>query len=197
MAIGDIFQVTAVGKLAGQLTNMTMNYRQTAGGSLGPPALGLGDTCATTWITDLLLWQSSAYTHEYTISSKINPLPREASFISVTAAGAGGGGAAAAPPSCAATVTKLTVLAGTRYRGRIFVPGVPLLGVTDGALTGATVIALNAATIQLFAPLTDLNGNTFQPVIFHRDSGTSTDMIGRSAKAVLRSQRRREVGVGQ
>lgn len=197
MAIGDIFQATLVGELFGQTTNMTMHYRQTAGSNLGPPAVGLADKVDTTYAQDILAVQTTEYSHLGVQCAKISPSPRELTWFVANAPGQGALPPGALPPSVCPTITKQTALAGVKERGRIYIPGVARSLTDAGEMTPAGLIALQTATLQLVAPLTDLNGNTFQPIIWHRASSTYTDIVFRQARQVLRNQRRRQIGVGK
>lgn len=197
MAIGDVFQVTVIGSVFGQRTNMTMHYRQTSGANVGPPAAGLAESAEATWVNDLLAAQSAEYSYEQTICSKIFPLPRELSWSTSALAALGSVAGDAYTANAPPTITKQTGTAGVRFRGRIYMPGLPAAYVDNGSLTGAGVIAINGASLQLVSPLVDLNGNTFQPCIYHRDDNTTTDIVFRRVNTVIRNQRRRQVGVGK
>lgn len=197
MAVGDIFQVTLIGELAGQTTQTVLHYIQTLEVIPGSEASGLAGAIDAGPAADLLNWQGSDFRYVKTMVQKIRPFPIELAVFNNFSTGLGGGLSVSAPPTVAATVTKQTPLAGRAFRGRIFVPGVPIGVTQDGVLTGTGLANLQIAVAAFDNTITDPNNNDYEPCLFSRATGTPTTLVAVRANPILRSQRRREVGVGQ
>lgn len=100
------------------------------------------------------------------------------------------------PPTTAVVLAKRTPLAGAANRGRVFVPGIPFDDILDGRVAVAKQAEWNAQA-DLLAQVLTFNSKTATPVLYSTASsverGTITDG---TFDAVLRVQRRREVGRG-
>jgi len=104
------------------------------------------------------------------------------------------------PPTVAQVITRRSAQAGRRYRGRVFLPGVPTGAHDDGELTGAHLLLLQAFADDMVTtiPLTaTAPGLILRPVIWSKVNQSSVEMTSAVARLILRSQRRREIGVGK
>lgn len=99
------------------------------------------------------------------------------------------------PPSVTVVIARRTFDRGPAGRGRIFLPGVPEAWHDSGAITDAGAAIIQAKMDDLLLPLTE-GGNTLIPVLWHRGLNTSTAVEIWTFDRVLRSQRRREIGIG-
>jgi hypothetical protein len=112
------------------------------------------------------------------------------------AAGAGVLSGDMLPPQCAGVVTWTTGLIGRSNRGRTFVPGIPE-GHQAGGVLSSTLMGLydlfGAALISTFA-----GGSTDYELIVASNlvAGGGNAVTGKIVRPYVRSQRRREIGVG-
>lgn len=111
----------------------------------------------------------------------------------------------ALPSGVSIVVRKLSEYSGHRYRGRVFLPGIPVTAESDSSVATAWMTA-NASAIQ-FAMINALNMNVagsakLWPVVgsYNPNVQPHTKQVVRVTSAVvdpiIRYQRRREVGVG-
>lgn len=93
------------------------------------------------------------------------------------------------PPQTSAVVSLRTALPTRAGRGRMFLPpftDVALAGIGEVATTAQGQIALAAKGM-----LEQLIGDGYQPVILHRNTATTTNIISCDVSNVFRTQRRR------
>jgi hypothetical protein len=104
------------------------------------------------------------------------------------------------PPSVAAVITRKTALAGRRYRGRVFIPAVPAANHLEGQLTDAALLDMQDLANNMALPQNvTLPSGTYVmiPQVWSRLLQTGQTIVNCLARRVLRSQRRREIGVGK
>lgn len=102
------------------------------------------------------------------------------------------------PSTVTAVYRRRTVLAGRRYRGRIYIPGIPVTYEDNSQLNqvGYDAISDNWDSAVLEAVI--VNGNEYRPCITNAPLHSRiTEITAASVDSVLRVQRRREVGVGE
>jgi len=106
----------------------------------------------------------------------------------------------ALPPTNCVVIRKKGVNAGKHYQGRMYLPGVPIADVTDGALRGAGVTAYGPIADIMEDVLTVVHDDDtldLLPVIYNQQSpGDSKEVFVGQLDSIIRQQRRREVGVG-
>lgn len=107
------------------------------------------------------------------------------------------------PLNCTVVVRKRSTFAKRWGMGRVFVPGIRQADVTNGQVTAATSTAnslnllLPEITLQLLGALWTWKPVLVRTGVFDGDGGPSTVTIAASAwDTIIRSQRRRELGVG-
>jgi len=98
------------------------------------------------------------------------------------------------PPQDSAVITWRTSMVGRRYRGRTYVPCIPESAQQFGVLTAPHQSSLEDLADALVNGWADGMGGSL--VVFHKDLNTSTDIINWIVRATIRSQRRRQLGVG-
>lgn len=99
------------------------------------------------------------------------------------------------PSSVAVVLTKRTLTAGQRGRGRIYLPGVPVAWETDSQVTNTGLTNYTNLAIVMEGALA-VAGETWEPVVCQAN-GTATKLIDAvDAQKVLRNQRRRQYGRG-
>lgn len=107
--------------------------------------------------------------------------------------------APACPPSVAAVITRKSGLAGRRNRGRVYIPAVPEAWHQEGEISDAGMLILQGFANDMVTAI-DVPGigvaAALEPRIWSRTNQTSQPVTTCTAKKILRSQRRREIGVG-
>jgi hypothetical protein len=194
MAIGDIYQVTVVGRLHGQTTNNVTHYKETQSGA-GDPATKLAQQCDAFMLPAFKAFCSAEWEALYVQAQKIRPVPIELAVAVNINAGAGTGGANSLPSSVAAVIKRLTVFAGRRFRGRSYIPGVPSGFEADSKLTASGLSNLNSLSSDFWQPRA-VAGFIWLPGVYHRANGTTTTVIDAIGTPILRNQRRRQPGKG-
>lgn len=198
LAIGDIGQATIKQRLHGQTILNVLHYRisEFAPGSFGHTIQSLAAGVATKFVPAMKAVQSQELTHEGVIAQKIRPLPPELAVVNTAFNGTGSVGVGSLPSSMSLVITKRTRFAGRKYRGRVFVAGLPTTSEDDSKLAAA-VLANWEAVAVLFNDFV-INGDvTWEPILWHRSSNTYDAIETAEVRTVLRNQRRRQVGVGE
>jgi hypothetical protein len=196
MAVNDIYQLTVKQRMHGQLVLNVLFYKETVSGS-GDAAANLATAFINTIMATWKTMQSNEISHEAVITQKVFPQPPLVPHINTSSAGPGTVSQNALPTSMAAVLTKRTQFAGPKYRGRLYIAGIPVTYENDSQLSAAGEVA----AVQLAAVLDDQISNAsyvFRPVVFHRKPLFTSDEINVvSIQRVLRNQRRRQIGRGE
>lgn len=189
---GDVLAVQIVGKLFEQETNTTFHWQVNSA-----PV----DTSLTSMLTDIALivlpdykdccselWEAVAIR-----GRRVTPSPTRS--YAVVQTGNGTVGEESLPPSVAGVISRFTNSNQRTGRGRIFLPAVPETWHQNGGLNLAGQAAYAAFAPILDLPITLAGGSVLDPVLFRRPN-TAVRVEGTQVRTVLRSQRRREIGVG-
>lgn len=194
MAVDDIYRCTIVGQLHGQTMNNVLFYREaTSAGANGQTALA--SALDSKYATNILPRQSDEYTYKGALVQRFSPGTPLVATLNSTNTGAGGIVGNSLPTSSAAVIKKLTTLAGRKYRGRLFLPGIPTAHEDDSELSAAAETAL-ATAFSNFGVSATSGGFVFNLILWHKASSTYTDVSIWEVTTPLRVQRRREVGRG-
>lgn len=102
-----------------------------------------------------------------------------------------------APANATSTFSWRTGLAGKKYRGRIYVPGLREGDIGEDDRIASPLAALFAAAISGFLDKFGLVGSTYKAVVFHRLTATATRIITAVIENIVDSQRRRLPGRGR
>lgn len=195
MAVGDLYQLTIMGRLHGQRILNVLHYGVSVAGPTNPI-----EDLVTQWRADCETHWLACHSNEYTLdgylSQKIRPLPITASYEEAPLALAGSSGNNSLPTSMAVVLTKRTDLAGRSYRGRIYMAGVPITFELDSELTGAAMNVYDTLADDLESPIVTAGGTTFIPVLFRRSADVAREITQVIPRSTLRNQRRRQVGRG-
>jgi hypothetical protein len=195
MAIGDLYQLTVMGRCHGQTILNVLHYAITT--EVGITQLtDLVTTFRTTCEAHWRACHSAEYTLDGYLAQKIRPLPINASYEEGPLVLAGTGGAQALPTSVAAVLTKRTDLAGRSYRGRVYLSAIPTTFELDSELTGAALNVYQTLADDLEQILAAGAGNAFTPVLWRRSAELARPITQFVPRQVLRNQRRRQVGRG-
>jgi hypothetical protein len=203
---GDIFEVVFGGRQHGQDTRNVVHFRvRTTSGSGAPTDAQLeAAILAGVWVNgmrdEMRQQLSSEWSLLFTKAQRLSPGPRSAGVVSVEDAGPGSIPGNALPTAVAAVIQKRTAFAGRRYRGRMYVPGIPASYENDSSLSAEGVTAMEQLANnldQIFVATAAAVAFTFEPILLHRDvQGGYTLVTGHGVDSVLRTQRRRQVGKG-
>lgn len=139
--------------------------------------------------------QSNELMHNQVIVQRFWPLPPTVPVANATAPGAGQAAVPSLPTEVAAVITKKTSFAGRKYRGRVYVGGIPNTGVANSQLVAAQMTNMNTLAAAL-GPALIQGGYTFLPIIWHKATKTNDTISACQARPIVRSQRRRQVGKG-
>jgi len=199
MATNDIHRVVIEGTLHAQTVQTVLHYLTTVDTGLSPvaQATALAARVAAIVVPQLKSIQSAEYAHTRIIVQKIFPLPPRLPIINTTALGAGSVAGSSLPCADCAVITKRTIFAGRKYRGRIFVPGVPVTSELDSQLSPAALTTWQAVADAINVALVQAPGDTWAMTLWHKSTSTNDVVTQLIARPILRSQRRRQVGRGK
>jgi len=193
MAVGDIYRLNVEAIMHGQTVINVLHYRVTV------DAANNGANLVAAFQSSVRASWRAAHSNEYAITNyrvqKIAPTPVLISLDVGEGTGQGLVAENACPVYCCAVLTKRTARAGTGYRGRVFLAGVPVTFEDDSTINAAGQAVYTTLANALQATLTS-GGSSFVPVLFHRANLTTTDTTKFEIRIIMRSQRRREVGRG-
>jgi hypothetical protein len=195
----SIVEMQMLGTLHGQRTRNIFHYRYTGSTQLdGPTTLdALMDEFEAEIQTPLRLLLSNEWMNDGVMAQLISPTRYRARFKAV--ATAGGVVSSSLPSTSCVVLRRKAIASGRQYQGRVFIPGIPTQ-YEDNSRLGAGVIAGWTAAADLLKE--PLEGGTaveaFVPTITKIGPATAlydVDIV--ELDTILRSQRRREVGVGE
>jgi hypothetical protein len=126
---------------------------------------------------------------------RISPIPPTVEVLENIQADVGGGAGDLLPRQVCGLITKRTLLAGRRYRGRAYIP-FPSEGLndTDGTPTGAYLTNLLAVANAMEAPVVvgvAPNETTLTPIIWHRATSDFDVIVECTTNDKWATQRRR------
>jgi hypothetical protein len=154
-------------------------------------------TAVATWYQD---YYKAVIPNDVTLTQlqarKLDPLDPLAEDAFITSGGAGTRGGPTEAGNVSITMSERTGLAGRRFRGRMYVPGVIESDVTTDDRVGSALVAgLSAAISQLIAAMV---ANSWALGVFHRPGlvpstwdNTITEVLFYVIENILDSQRRR------
>lgn len=198
MAIDNIYQLTIIQRLQTQVVENVLHYKVTVDAD-GDTLEGALHAYAATYFMPLAgASQSSDLTYQKSRAQKIWPLPARVASEEVMY-GNGLIELQSLPAEVAAVVTKQSILAGRRYRGRIYIAGIPstLVLQVSGLWNDSLVATLQTLGVSLARDVTAVGvPGTLRPIIYHRADHTNTEIANCLARDVPRVQRRRQIGRG-
>lgn len=197
LAANSIVEARIVGLSSGQFTITTFHYVVDG----GAPAAGDGESLRAGLVTRL--WENglrTVTTNSFEcVSIDLQKIftPRLIAIQGAPTNINGSVGEDPLPPSSTVVIKRLTNQAGRKYRGRIFVPDVPVIWHSAGMLLPGGLAAYNAIRDLINSPQTFSGTRVASPIIWSvRDSAIRGLVTQTQADRVLRVQRRREVGRG-
>jgi hypothetical protein len=196
MAVNDIYRVTVQQTLHSQMILNTLYYRESVGG-VGGGSADLAARVANLIVPLMKAVQSNELTHNAVVVQKIFPAPPTVPATDTSAAGAATVASNSLPTSVASVITKRTAFAGRKYRGRVFLSGVPASSEDDSKVAAGAVAALNALGTILSGGVSAGAGPTYSPIIWHKNTSTFDAVLTTTTQTILRNQRRRQIGKGR
>lgn len=207
MAAGDVFRIAVTGGLNAQSIVNVFHYKQTTPNTSGLSNVeSLARAFATNFQDPYINAASLDASWGVIESRTFNPpaVPLEGFDLGVT--WVGGGEDPACPPTVAVVIRKKTSFLGRKYRGRNYFAGIQTTNVFEGRVTVAGIAPWEALRDAMAATIvhTVAGSPSFAPCIAALDASVVVAPVGvRNTvitscflDTVLRSQRRREIGVG-
>lgn len=207
MAVGDIFRLAHVGGYLGQSLVNVHHYRQTTANSSGmgePESLARAFNLSIVPALALLLTDHVSWGAIEARTFNAPGVPITGYDLTLSSTGAIDN--VGCPPTVAIVVRKKTGFLGRKYRGRSFFAGMPIADIDSGKIAPGKIADWQDFADTLATPITwSLGGSpTFTPVIAALDGSVIVAPVGVRWNTVtsclvddiLRSQRRREIGVG-
>lgn len=196
--IGDIYTLTLKGTVQGQRCENVLHYEVTADADYSQLAGGLNNYAAAIILPAIANIQTSEFLWDEVTAQKIWPLP---AFFPITFATGIPGDVPppTMPAEVAFVVSKQTILAGRKYRGRLYVAGIGALAMSasTGKWDTTTMGAASSIGATLLANVPSTGGiGSLRPVIYHRVTNTTTVLAAILPRDVPRAQRRRQIGRG-
>jgi hypothetical protein len=196
LATGDVLHFTAEGLLFQQhtITNFYYAVTDNADGEDLEAAL---DTWTTVNADQMLPpIMSTDWVFLRTTADIIHPvIRRSAQVVSSQEFRNGQIAGGSLPPSVTFVIARRTSTRGPTGRGRVFIPGVPTAWHDDGSLTGAAITAVGAVLDDFALPLA-FGGFNAIPALYRRVPSGFIVVEQWTLDHILRSQRRREIGIG-
>lgn len=194
-------EITAEGKLAGQLVMNVWHYYMEKEGGIEDGRAAALDVMNTIqigggWWDDYLACMCDQVTDVHLYAQWITP-QRYAYITSPLLAATGVIGTDPLPPNDQASITLRSERAGRHSIGRKAIAGVPVASVTNGILQPAYIALLNALADKLDDVYVGDEGEDYTPVIFNRVTPELSEVIVEGfGQTTVRVERRRTVGVG-
>lgn len=207
MAVNDVAQVRVVGSQSAQTINVVTHWRfKSAGATLAGLLTAL--EASTTTFRDLFVAEAQATLSYTTLEGQmLIPFGAAPQIVPISPAWAGAGAEQPLPMSVALVITKRTNFIGRRARGRMYLPGWGAddhggAGIWDPTFLGVKQGNANALVAQYglggvdadyeFGVWSRLNAGPPPPF----DLAGFTAVTALTAQSVMRTQRRRQAGVG-
>jgi len=190
---GDILLVTLKGRLFGQRTNNTFAYYVSIA-----VAQVITDFFSQ-WETDFETIWSNAVSEDWTGDTvtirRVGVNPTRGIDFSIDWTGQVA--SPSLPPSTAAVISRFNYGAGPKARGRLFVAGVATTHHLEGQLTNPGLALFGLLAAQVDDHVIDGTALDAEPGLFNKETSTFNAIEVATARAILRQQRRREIGVGE
>lgn len=191
---GDLLEMVIFGRQDGQLTANVLHYDVFGTDATQSVATALEAfrlAHQPHWKGNL----SVEWRWEACKGQRLLPLPRQDAVLNITGAGDAVQVGQAMPTEVTLVITKRTGNAGRRFRGRSYIPGIPITYVADSAITipGLTGLQFIANAMLTAIPV---GISTLFPVVYSRKFNLRTTVTSTLVRTTVRAQRRRQLGVG-
>jgi hypothetical protein len=195
VALNDILEIIPCTWDESQDGLNILTYQVTAVTGLGASSAVIAESADVRFAT--LYKQLIANTAQYlgVRCQKIWPLPVTPTGVGTANAGVGTGGDVCTPTGCAGLLSKATAAAGRSYRGRTYIPFVPVDAVVSDGLPTAAYLALLASLAVLmegtFTAGAGANTVTLTPVLWSRKLHVATPLLTVTVSQAFATQRKR------
>ena len=197
MAINDLHKCTVVGTLHAQTTLTSLYYISRSAG-------GNADTLGTAVFQNIIqpMWLPivSSDWLVVRVDTQTYSAPNMLFVVSQNIDLAGGTASASVPSTVAVVIRKRTANAGRKWRGRWYIPACPAVSTLRSELIPTALTDFNDLAIKLATQVVDAGGAMFDPILVSKwkAGGVTggTPLTQCIADQILRSQRRRQIGVG-
>ncbi len=196
LAVGEVYAITTGTYTINQWGLMILHYRVTAvtGASVTPLAVAVGHTVNVEPVLKPLMGEPATYWG--TRVQRVRPLPQGVAIVYSGLAGSGTGGLTCLPTQVCGLISAATAIAGRDQRARAYVPfpamiyeNFDTMGPTAAYVNG--LVALKAALYSPFTITTGANNATLQPVVYHRATFSTSDILTSVARDKWATQRSR------
>lgn len=199
MAAGDVYRYVLNYTYHNQKLANVLHYEQIDGGG-DDNSQGIIDMINPSWFNAVSAFLPTEVEMDEATMQRVYPVP-PGNAVSQGVVVSNGGGATSQAGHVCALIRKRSNYAGRKYRGRIYVPGVPTGCLTNGLISGSCLTKLEAIASVLKTSYTSGSGNyTVRPCIYYRSKDGLVKRVvyitSTYVDPVPRSQRRREIGVG-
>lgn len=199
MALLDQYRVVVTSKLQNQTIQNVLHYIVSVNDTDSNIMAILEGFMESTWITGATNFLSTAVTFTNIAINRYFPgIPTATQDFPQGAIGTVTG--SCMPAEVAAVFSKKTIYSGPKYRGRIYMAGIPVsamvqaTGLWQGSLNGDSADFQGALILTVSNSL--VGPGTLKPIIAHRAIGTYEAITAASLNPAPRSQRRRQIGRG-
>jgi len=211
MPVNAAYRCALIAGLDGQTMVNVFGYQQTSGNTTGDSDMTqLGKAFEGVVLTSLVTCWADQVSYGTLEIRRVAPAGGPISGIDyVPTPGTGTIEEPAVPPSVAVVIRRRTEFLGRKYRGRIYHFGLPLSFCANGQVNllspGMTEMTALATILEGTIVSGDAGAPTFRPVLLAKDASIVvgdnpgwrvTPLVTTQVDRILRSQRRREVGVG-
>ncbi len=192
---GDIVEVKLYSSHTNQLGINVLHYVVADKIGLGATALQCADAATSAFASAMKALLSSEARFEGATAQVIYPVKLD-SEASTGGAGAGAAGAQSLPTQTCGILTKVTGIAGRKFRGRMYVP-FPCEGdngedgIPEATYTGHMGDLGDAMLGALLAGTGGVNSVNLVPIIYHRATHTFNYLVGYIVRPKWGTQRRR------
>jgi len=209
MAANDVYRVVIRGRLFGSEIDNVMWFRERAGSSVGSGnnSAALAANVRTGIDTNWRAIASTSMFYEAVQATRMVPYgdgPSEDAWAANTAGSAGA--STAVHPQSAAVLTLYTSKIGRSRRGRIYICGMPGTNAASGLWSAGTITGLTAIATTLTTRYGPSGSQSWELGVWSKKLAGATPPFTASAfepitsiavRSQIRSQRRRQVGVGR
>jgi len=195
VALGDVFEFAVRGRWADQRIINVFHYRAIA--SAGSEHTDLVTAWEASVKTPYLNVMSTEYTLEDYAIRKPNDPEFAQAIISASSPVAGARTGTVGVPGGAAVITWTTGLAGRSRRGRTYIGPLSETDTNQGTFTAGFTSVLTTFANAARATLIVDDIDRFQRVVWSRTLSSYANVTGHVVRSYIRSQRRRNIGIGR
>ena len=195
MALNDIVQARIVTTLGNQTAFCIRHYKSTVYAGTADTRQALATAIDAALFTAWKFILSNEATYRGVGVKRILPLPATIESFTIVNAGIGAAASTALPKQTAGVISLRTAFAGRAFRGRSYFPFPSEIDNLANGLPGPSLVtSLNTIGTILIASRAVTNGatsETWTPVVYHRNLGTTDVLVAAIGRSIWGTQRRR------